>query len=265
MKWNGSSETLREATFKCHNFDFSAFLQENPYKKQSQHFYEWFLGFAEGDGAILSSWSTDKRRSNAKPLQRLMFFIVQQDPTVLYEIKKKLGFGTVEAHGEYFRYRVADKKHIRLLCLLFNGNLCLEMREKQLEVWCVYLDIALCLRKNYPVLLDTAWLSGFTDAEGCFTISTKKDQRYKTGTYIRYAFYLDQSDELDALAWMQHNLGGKIYFRKGTRNCSRLTVGKVDDFQDVLIPYFTRYNLRTKKHVTFLKVKKIYDQRAKNT
>lgn len=261
MEKQRSSETLRETTLKCQTFDFSAFLRENPYKKQSQHFYEWFLGFVEGDGAILSSWSTDTRRSHLKPSQRLFFFIVQKNPTVLYEIKKKIGFGTVEKHGKYFRYRVSDKKHLRLLCLLFNGNLCLEMRKKQLEVWCVFLDIDLCLRKNYPVLLDTAWLSGFTDAEGCFSLV--KDRRVKTNT--RYIFHLDQSDELDALTWMQHNLGGKIYFRKETRNCSRLTVGRVADFQDVLIPYFTKYKLRTEKRVTFLRIQKIYAQRSKNT
>lgn len=50
--------------------------------------FEWFVGFAEGDG----SWQVDATG-------RSIFIINQQDPQILYNIKKLVGFGQV--NGPY--------------------------------------------------------------------------------------------------------------------------------------------------------------------
>ena len=50
MENKGSPETLRETTF----FQFEEFYQQNTFPRQPKHFYEWFLGFAEGWFLLIS-------------------------------------------------------------------------------------------------------------------------------------------------------------------------------------------------------------------
>lgn len=80
----------------------------------------WFIGFAEGDGAILSF--------NGRPT----FVLTQKEGAILYHIQSVLGFGTVRKTGYYYRYFVEDLKGVLLLCVLFNGNLVLPHRINQL-------------------------------------------------------------------------------------------------------------------------------------
>lgn len=66
-----SSETISEKTF-----DFTLF---NKYHKRiDNNWLEWFIGFTEGDGAILES--------------KVIFY---NNSKVLYHIKDILGFGNV--------------------------------------------------------------------------------------------------------------------------------------------------------------------------
>ena len=128
MTQKQSSETLREAT--THYFDFSSFLHLTPYTKQPQAFYEWLIGFIEGDGSIGFNMAQDKRRPLSKPSPRLHFMIVQKDPNVLYSIQKMLGFGQVQKHGpNAFRYSVSKQENQFLLCVLFNGNVTLKKKQ----------------------------------------------------------------------------------------------------------------------------------------
>jgi hypothetical protein len=137
----------------------------------SDTWLQWFIGFAEGDGAILSY--------KGQP----QFVITQKEGKILYEIKSVLGFGTVRyfPNGNgYYRYIVTDSKGILLLCLLFNGNLVLPYRVEQLSQWIIDLNAKLTSPKSQisgqipqiTAITDTtkpslknAWLSGFTDAE----------------------------------------------------------------------------------------------------
>jgi len=81
----------------------------------------WFIGFSEGDGAIL----TYKGRPT--------FVITQKEKEILLHIQKVLGFGIVREYKAFSRYFVLDKQNIYLLTLLFNGNLVLEHRKSQLS------------------------------------------------------------------------------------------------------------------------------------
>ena len=82
---------------------------------------------------------------------------------------------------------------------MFNGNLVLPYRLKQLGQWIntqllnkiAYLELAL-LRD--PILmkpdLSDAWLSGFTDAEGCFNFAIQPRHNTVTGFRISLQFLL---------------------------------------------------------------------------
>src|SRR5271163_4945297 len=71
------SETTRKTSF-----DFTLF--QNISKTTITHdWLTWFLGFSEGDGAILTTRG------------RPRFVLTQKESEILYLVKEKLGFGTV--------------------------------------------------------------------------------------------------------------------------------------------------------------------------
>jgi hypothetical protein len=128
--------------------------------------------------------------------------------------QKVLGFGIVREYKSFSRYFVLDKQNIYLVSLLFNGILVLEHRTSQLSygiqhlnkllpsigrakpalknkqsLWTVDLSeinlIDKLIGRAKPTLLklNDAWLSGFTDAGGCFNV--KIDKRSNTVTGFR--------------------------------------------------------------------------------
>jgi len=155
-------------------------LKKKPDKLPSYlRFLEWFIGFAEGDGCF---WL---KKQNGSQIPRLLFEVGQKDPKVLYWIKKMLGFGIVRSWTRastgsvYWSYTVHSKPNVTRLIALFNGNLVLPKRRFVFNKWVEAGGVAGCLplyftnkqkniNKGVSVSLDTAWLSGFIDAEGCF-------------------------------------------------------------------------------------------------
>ena len=61
---------------------------------------------------------------------------------------------------------------------------------------------------------DTAYIAGFVDGEGCFSIdkSVRKDRKYKTAIY-GFSIRISQT-QLEVLEWIQTHIGGNIYERK---------------------------------------------------
>jgi len=107
-----SSETTRE-TSRIHNFSsFHALYKQLRFTNPISNTWR-FVGFAEGDGALLIS--------NGRPQ-----FILTQS-TILFHIIDYLGFGTVRkfttGNTTFYRYIVEDFKGVLLLALIFNGNL----------------------------------------------------------------------------------------------------------------------------------------------
>jgi hypothetical protein len=243
MKHKGSSETLREAT---KSFDFSLFQQKTPYPLQSHHFYAWFIGFTEGDGALLSSWAKDPRHKNPQLSQRLFFFIVQKEERILHRIRKWLGFGSVQKHGKYFRYAVTKKEHLYLLFCLFNGNLVCQHRQQQCSVWAEYFQEPSKPRCFPLSFFTTAWLSGFTDAEGCFS---------------GRRFILDQSNEKDLFVSLSVQCQAKkpaFYQRKAAKSehMYRFELRDRKLLAQWFVPYFQTYRLQTKKATDYFRWRK---------
>lgn len=157
---------------------------ENYYKLIDQSWLERFVGFSEGDGSWIISNS------------RLFFVITQKEVAILHHIKETLGFGVVtEDAGGVGRYTVSHKSHILLLIYLFSGNLVLSKRLTQFNNWVSFFNSLhgtnLALQKNALCLtLNSAWLSGFTDAEGCFNVNIVPRSASIVGfrTTLRFAF-----------------------------------------------------------------------------
>ena len=115
----------------------------------------------------------------------------------LYSIRNKLGFGETkyDKSANCYRYVVRDLTSIIKLIFIFKGNLFLDHRINQLNNWILAIKQRQVIPSQqfseleYKIwvqelrLLNTAdsisrvnislkdsWLSGFTDAEGCFNV-----------------------------------------------------------------------------------------------
>jgi len=250
------SETLCESNFSFNLFRKVYLHYYNKEFKRNDEWLTWFIGFVEGDGAIMVH------------KDRLSFVITQKDPKVLNEIKDVLGFGNVKDFKGFSRYIVSDNPHCYIIYLILNGNLVINHRINQLNRWC---DSLIKLKKlnilhNFnmvsipkiilnpikPTLKDS-WISGFTDAEGCFSVNVYNGKN-KT-KLSRCRFILDQKDGKELLMFIQGILKyGCVNLRSEVNNVFRLTVSMNNplrkDFK-LLVDYFHRFPLKTSKKFNF--------------
>lgn len=273
----GSSETIRETTLSFINVQ-QKIVSHKTFIKTS--FLEWFVGFSEGDGSFIVS--------NKK--NQLFFIINQKEEKVLYYIRANLGFGKVSKYSSYSRYIVADRGSVDRLISIFNGNLVLNKTNARFVLWLqarnLYSTEEICYRgiNKLVTFHKNGWLSGFTDAEGCFNAQKLKDTRYTLGFRIRLRFILDQKGEYPIFEKCKFFLkSGSITNRKLVvlpYPCTRLVKPfKIPSFNrptkgttlllkyvdpcmyrftsthmkshDILCQYFKEYPLRTIKKVSF--------------
>lgn len=231
----GSSETKRE-TIKIDNT-----------------FKWWLIGFAEGDG----HFGIDKRGY-------LTFKLTQSttDSQILFYVKKTLGFGSVSLQSKLsntHQYRVRDKNNLITIINIFNGNLKTKAKIDQFKLFLEafnnkYETNILFIRCNNKVTLDNAWLSGFTDAEGCFTSSAYLSKI--TNKYIVTVRYIvSQKDDIQFSKSLAYLINGYVTYVKSydgyntVVNHSKLSI---------IINYLKTYPLKTKKHVSYLRWLKVY-------
>lgn len=164
------------------SFDFTNFY--DAYSKQfglnkplpSREFLEWLIGFTEGDGATVSTGRGE------------CSIIITQSTisiAVLHYIRDTLGFGSViiqSTANSTHRFVVQDKASVWLLCQLFNGNLVFPVRQAKFLAFLtafnrytstgtIRLPAILPIFSTVLPTLQDVWLLGFTDSEGCFTVS----------------------------------------------------------------------------------------------
>lgn len=251
LKKKESSETIRKATF---NFDAYLSVKPSHIKNINKHFLSWLIGFTEGDGCF---YYDEKNRRN-------YFLISQKDPKVLYYIKKMLGFGKVYKKKNSYQYYVSDQINIDILINIFNGNLQLGKTNKRFTIWFNEYYNNFTKQKNKLLLifnsnkisLNNSWISGFIDAEGCFTASLRKDSRYKSGYKLVLRFILDQKFEDETLSYIGLLLNkNKISNRKELEGMSRLIM--YSNF-DLLLQYLNKFPLKTIKKISFLRWKRLF-------
>lgn len=97
------------------------------------------------------------------------------------------------------------------------------------------------------------WIVGFTDGEGCFSVSLLKNKTLKNGWQVFPEFVITQGEKsLPALKIFQDYFeSGKIFVNKRKdnhkENLYRYCVRSIKDLNEKIIPFFNKNNLRTSK------------------
>lgn len=221
---------------------------------------QWFVGFSEGEG----SWQIQK--------DRCIFIINQKDPQVLNYIKKLLKFGTIRGPYKnkkqntfYYRYRVSDLKDIKTLIEIFNGNLVLNKTKIRFEKFVerfnsLAMERRIMLKPIKPSTctflptLKDGWLSGFIDAEGCFSGHLKR--RQDRVREIALTFSLKQKAEEKAFKNLHGLIKGSYSFNDKRKTCELKLEGKASRQQ--IIDYLSRYPLKSNKTIAFARFQKVH-------
>jgi len=207
--------------------------------------FGYFLaGLIEGDG-----WFGYKQ---------LYIIFAEQDTSLAYFIKKRIGYGNV--------YKIKDKKAVRYVCKnmkglstilsLINGKLVSSYKYDQL-VKHNYNDIFNIIIKLplKTLSLDNYWLAGFTQADGCFHISVVHSKTHKTGYSVRLEYSLKQNDELPLKLLLDNLKMGNLSQYSSGIWCYKSTGFKT---AASLINYFDEFNLSAGKYKSYLKFRKVY-------
>jgi hypothetical protein len=222
--------------------------------KLNDKFKWWFIGFCEGDGSFIVN-------NNGY----LEFKVTQSsvDAQILFYIKKELGFGSASVQdktNKTHHYRVRDKNNIFKLIQIFNGNIVTKHKLSQFKLWVdafnkIYKTNIQCIENKHVFTLNNAWLSGFTDAEGCFTSSTSVTK--STGqaiTTVRYV--ISQKDDLEFSQDLADKINGYVtHVKSYNGNNTVVNFSKLNK----IIQYLNIYPLKTKKYISYKRWLKIYE------
>lgn len=213
----------------------------------------WLIGFLEAEGSFVVSSRGD------------LYFVITQgyrNLFILYYIRDMLGFGSViKQSPTVFRYVVQDKEGLLKILNMVNGNLVLYKKRQQLEFFINKYNMKYGCALNYvdklniPTLND-AWVSGFADGDGCFSVSyIETKERF----YIR--FILSQKEDI---SFLKHVFGTGYNELNSYNQCYSFVVkdlctSKVHN-NEIVLDYFTRFPLKTTKLNSFSLWKYIINQ-----
>lgn len=302
-------ESPRNYRINKEKFNFRDYWEDLPshmkkFKRNNSRYYcnflEWFIGFAEGDGCFCIKSQTP----NCK--KRLLFEIGQKDPKVLFWIKKMLGFGRVRCwtcsstEKVFWVYTVDTKPNVKRIIALFNGNMLLPKRRFIFNKWVEEAAQTSCLplmfnnkqqdiNNGISVSLNTAWLAGFIDAEGCFyaRFSTPTpNQGSKISKVVKQKMHITQkslfSDEMilqdigdlflsnAKVTKLSARIREKPKFQSPafSENLTNQTFNfriEISSLQSqlLIIKYLSKFHLKTNKWIAFSRWKRIVLAREK--
>lgn len=241
---------------------FHAFkeTENRKYKDTDDSFLQWFIGFFEGDGSFVINNRND-----------LAIVLTQttEDIQVLKKIQQEFGFGSVIPQGKRTsRFIVQNLQDLYKILLLLNGNLVLPSRKKRLIKFLEHFNRKIPNKKVKSLRLveylpteilpsfGDAWFSGFTDAEGCFTVSFLRG----SSTYrIRYLVSQKGRENLPVLSHFILMFGtGVIEAHSKKENFNFMISGSKNCVK--AYPYFEIFSLKTKKKESFALWKEVNEE-----
>ena len=105
--------------------------------------------------------------------------------------------------------------------------------------------------------LESPWIVGFVDGEGCFFVGINRNSTMTTGFQVLPEFVITQHKRDEQILYaLKHFWGfGTVRTNHGNRLCYR--VRGLTHLQKTIIPFFEKHKLKTKKNIDFLKFRDI--------
>jgi len=174
VNYKGSSETtcVYSSLDKENLLDINSWFLQLTVKNESNknfsndnnnnEFKYWLAGLIDGDGSLLV---------NKNKVLSCEVTVHERDVKALFKIKEKYhGSVLKRSQVKAYRWRVSKRWIITKLYIDLNGKLITDGKIKQLKNFSAVLNIEPIIVDNYNFDITTAWLSGFMDADGSFTI-----------------------------------------------------------------------------------------------
>ena len=214
----------------------------------AENLYAYLVGLIEGDG-----WFTISK--NGKYLTYEMGIEMNiRDIQLLYKIKAWLGRGIIIIHKDNNdnpksrTYRIRNKSHLKNIILpIFDQYPILSMkkydylrfRDCLLSGIIMSVNLTPYVRPREVVSFDesnsmlslsyfSAWLVGFIEAEGCFSIYTRTNHFSKIAS-----FDIAQTGAMNVITAVKIKLGLKQKVIVDKTNCSKLKVSSVRSIENV--------------------------------
>ncbi len=105
--------------------------------------------------------------------------------------------------------------------------------------------------------LDSQWITGFVDGEGCFYVGIEKHPDMTTGYQVLPEFTVVQHErDIQVLYALKRHFGcGVVRRNHGDRMCYR--VRGIQHLLERIVPFFVKHPLKTKKRIAFQKFRRI--------
>ncbi len=105
--------------------------------------------------------------------------------------------------------------------------------------------------------LEAQWVVGFVDGEGCFFVGINPHPEMSTGYQVLPEFMVVRHErDVQILYALKQFFGcGVVRRNHGDRMAYR--VRKIEHLRERIIPFFEKHPLKTKKHLDFLKFRRV--------
>ena len=246
---DGTSETLRNgiAVDSEHVKMISNHVPKHLKPLNNEQLGHYLAGLIDGDGHF-------------SKIQQLVIVFSSPDAFLAYYIKGKLAIGTVKKVKDKNAYLliISKKKGVLNVLNLINGKLRTEHRFNQVinnilnHTKYKHLDIKFTMNSTND--FNNHWLAGFSDADASFQIKVI-NRIIRNKPEIRLNYQIDQKNNL-LLDIIKDYLGGNIGYRKSqdTYYYGSTSFGSAKK----VIQYFDKFNLQSRKHVSYLRWRKVY-------
>lgn len=246
---NGTSETLRNGVVvNSENVKhISNHVPKHLKPLNNEKLGYYLAGLIDGDGHFSKA-------------PQLVIVFSSSDAFLAYYLKERLGYGNVKKVKDKNAYLliVSNKEGILHVINLINGKLRTEHRFNQVVDNILshtrFTDQNLNFTINSSNNFDNHWLAGFSDADASFQIKIiKRITRNKPEIILN--FQIDQKNDL-LLIMIKQYLGGNIGYRESqdTYYYGSTNFGSAKK----VIQYFDQYHLQSRKHISYLRWRKVY-------
>lgn len=215
----------------------------------SEQFGHYLAGLIDGDGEFSSA-------------KQLVIVFSNPNAFLAYFIKGKVGYGNVKKvkNKNAYLFVISDKKGMLEVLNLINNKLRTENKFNQVINNVLshepYIDIrdTFMFNMNLTNDLNNHWLAGFSDADASFQLKVLESEN-RNKVEIRLNYQIDQKKK-ELLTLVKNYFGGNIYYRKSqdTYYFGSTSFGSAKN----VINYFDKFNLQSRKHISYLGWRKTY-------